>query len=151
VAGGLRTWLFQRAAERVMWRLRVSLFQSLISQEVGFYDRVRTGERGGRGGAVGAWAGMGGGDGGSGVGAATWRGPGAGGAACTHRDLQFSTWEVGARLPRPSGRPLPSSLQMSSVSSVCRPPAPLHTTPAPNCTITHTHTQNTHTHKNTHR
>ena len=44
VAGGLRSWLFQSAAERVMYRLRVRLFQSLVNQEVGFYDRVRTGE-----------------------------------------------------------------------------------------------------------
>lgn len=26
-----------------MYRLRVRLFQSLLAQEVGFYDRVRTG------------------------------------------------------------------------------------------------------------
>ena len=44
VAGGLRSWLFQSAAERVMYRLRVRLFKSLVNQEVGFYDRVRTGE-----------------------------------------------------------------------------------------------------------
>ncbi|GAB4815223.1 hypothetical protein N2152v2_002269 [Parachlorella kessleri] len=44
VAGGLRSWLFQSAAERVMYRLRVNLFKSLVNQEVGFYDRVRTGE-----------------------------------------------------------------------------------------------------------
>lgn len=34
-----------------MYRLRVRLFQSLLAQEVGFYDRVRTG--GGLG--VGGW------------------------------------------------------------------------------------------------
>jgi ABC-type multidrug transport system fused ATPase/permease subunit len=45
VAGGLRSWLFQSAAERVMYLLRVRLFQSLMQQEVGFYDRVRTGEQ----------------------------------------------------------------------------------------------------------
>lgn len=44
VAGGLRSWLFQSAAERVMFRLRSRLFAALLAQEVGFYDRVRTGE-----------------------------------------------------------------------------------------------------------
>jgi ABC-type multidrug transport system fused ATPase/permease subunit len=43
VAGGLRSWLFQGAAERVMYRLRTGLFATLMAQEVGFYDRVRTG------------------------------------------------------------------------------------------------------------
>ena len=36
--------LFNSAAERVMNRLRVRLFGHLSSQEIGFFDRVRTGE-----------------------------------------------------------------------------------------------------------
>lgn len=44
VAGGVRQWLFQAAAERVMCALRVRLFAALLAQEVGFFDRVRTGE-----------------------------------------------------------------------------------------------------------
>ena len=34
-ADGLRSWLFQSAAERVMFRLRTRLFAALLSQEVG--------------------------------------------------------------------------------------------------------------------
>jgi ABC-type multidrug transport system fused ATPase/permease subunit len=73
VASGLRAYLFESAAERVMFRLRVRvhvrshacilklaqrytrpawlslfiqvrLFQSLLGQEIGFFDRVRVGE-----------------------------------------------------------------------------------------------------------
>lgn len=33
-ADGLRSWLFQSAAERVMYRLRVRLFGALLQQEV---------------------------------------------------------------------------------------------------------------------
>ncbi|KAK9807462.1 hypothetical protein WJX73_010304 [Symbiochloris irregularis] len=44
VASGLRGWLFNSAAERVMNRLRVRLFSHLAMQEIGFFDRVRTGE-----------------------------------------------------------------------------------------------------------
>ena len=36
--------LFNASAERVMWRLRSRLFEHIIHQEVGFFDRVRTGE-----------------------------------------------------------------------------------------------------------
>ena len=36
--------LFNASAERVMWRLRCNLFSHIIVQEVGFFDRVRTGE-----------------------------------------------------------------------------------------------------------
>ena len=36
--------LFNSAAERVMCNLRHRLFSHLISQEIGFYDRIRTGE-----------------------------------------------------------------------------------------------------------
>lgn len=36
--------LFNASAEKVMWRLRNNLFTHIILQEVGFFDRVRTGE-----------------------------------------------------------------------------------------------------------
>ena len=36
--------LFNASAEKVMWRLRKNLFSHVIVQEVGFFDRVRTGE-----------------------------------------------------------------------------------------------------------
>eukprot|EP00884_Botryococcus_braunii_P016113 jgi/Botrbrau1/3185/Bobra.37_2s0015.1 len=44
LATGIRSWLFNGAAERVMWALRNRLFARLINQEIGFFDRVRTGE-----------------------------------------------------------------------------------------------------------
>ena len=44
LASGLRAWLFNSAAERVMARLRFRLFSHLMGQEMGFFDRVRTGE-----------------------------------------------------------------------------------------------------------
>ncbi|KAK9905752.1 hypothetical protein WJX75_005726 [Coccomyxa subellipsoidea] len=44
IATGIRSWLFNASAEKVMWRLRNSLFSHIILQEVGFFDRVRTGE-----------------------------------------------------------------------------------------------------------
>ncbi|DBB11348.1 TPA: hypothetical protein ACH3X3_006772 [Trebouxia sp. C0006] len=44
VASGLRSWLFNSAAERVMCNLRHRLFSHLMNQEIGFYDRIRTGE-----------------------------------------------------------------------------------------------------------
>ncbi|EIE23519.1 putative ABC transporter [Coccomyxa subellipsoidea C-169] len=44
VATGIRSWLFNASAEKVMWRLRNNLFSHIILQEVGFFDRVRTGE-----------------------------------------------------------------------------------------------------------
>lgn len=43
-ADGVRSWLFRSAAERLVCRLRVRLFTTLLLQEVGFYDRARTGE-----------------------------------------------------------------------------------------------------------
>eukprot|EP00887_Chlorella_sp_A99_P000339 scaffold13.g339.t1 len=43
-SGGMRTWLFQSAAERVMFRLRCRLFAAIVAQEIGWFDRVRTGE-----------------------------------------------------------------------------------------------------------
>ena len=36
--------LFNASAEKVMWRLRKNLFSHVIVQEVGFFDKVRTGE-----------------------------------------------------------------------------------------------------------
>lgn len=36
--------LFNSAAERVMCTLRHRLFSHLMNQEIGFYDRIRTGE-----------------------------------------------------------------------------------------------------------
>jgi ABC-type bacteriocin/lantibiotic exporter with double-glycine peptidase domain len=40
----MRAWLFNSASERVMARLRFRLFSHLMGQEMGFFDRVRTGE-----------------------------------------------------------------------------------------------------------
>lgn len=42
--GFLLRRLFNASAEKVMWRLRNNLFTHIILQEVGFFDRVRTGE-----------------------------------------------------------------------------------------------------------
>ncbi|KAK9862646.1 hypothetical protein WJX84_007363 [Apatococcus fuscideae] len=44
IGSGMRSWLFNGAAERVMCRLRSRLFGHLMSQEIGFFDRIRTGE-----------------------------------------------------------------------------------------------------------
>ena len=44
VTSGASGWLFASAAERVMFRLRARLFGALLRQEVGFFDRARTGE-----------------------------------------------------------------------------------------------------------
>ncbi|NTX37664.1 ATP-binding cassette domain-containing protein [Myxococcus sp. CA033] len=44
VAMALRVYLFSNAGERVVTRLRKRLFQSLLSQEVAFFDERRTGE-----------------------------------------------------------------------------------------------------------
>jgi ABC-type multidrug transport system fused ATPase/permease subunit len=40
VAGALRSWLFQSAAERVMFRLRTRLFAALLQQEVGRFAHI---------------------------------------------------------------------------------------------------------------
>lgn len=40
----LRAWLFNSASERVVARLRKSLFTHLINQEIAFFDVTRTGE-----------------------------------------------------------------------------------------------------------
>lgn len=44
IAAGLRGWLFESAAERVMWRLRTKLFKKVLSQDMSFFDASRTGE-----------------------------------------------------------------------------------------------------------
>lgn len=44
VCNGLRAWLFTVAGERVVARLRTQLYTSLVSQEIAFFDRHRTGE-----------------------------------------------------------------------------------------------------------
>ncbi len=44
VAGGLRSYLFTVAGERVVAQLRKDLFSSLIHQEIAFFDAERTGE-----------------------------------------------------------------------------------------------------------
>lgn len=40
----VRAWLFTVAGERVVARLRADVFQSILDQDVAFYDRSRTGE-----------------------------------------------------------------------------------------------------------
>jgi ATP-binding cassette subfamily B protein len=44
VAVGLRALLFSVAGERVVTRLRQRLYRSILAQEIGFFDRHRTGE-----------------------------------------------------------------------------------------------------------
>ncbi|MFT6161231.1 MAG: ATP-binding cassette subfamily B protein [Myxococcota bacterium] len=44
VFGAVRAWLFTVASERVVARLRNRLFMSILSQEIGFFDKSRTGE-----------------------------------------------------------------------------------------------------------
>ncbi|GAV92657.1 ABC_tran domain-containing protein/ABC_membrane domain-containing protein, partial [Cephalotus follicularis] len=44
VCTALRAWLFSSASERVVARLRKSLFSHLITQEIAFFDVTRTGE-----------------------------------------------------------------------------------------------------------
>ncbi|XP_073139811.1 ABC transporter B family member 27 [Henckelia pumila] len=44
VSTALRTWLFSSASERVVARLRKTLFGHLIQQEIAFFDVTRTGE-----------------------------------------------------------------------------------------------------------
>jgi ABC transporter fused permease/ATP-binding protein len=43
-AMGLRAYLFMLAGERVIARLRGALYQSLLAQEIGFFDGERTGD-----------------------------------------------------------------------------------------------------------
>jgi ABC-type bacteriocin/lantibiotic exporter with double-glycine peptidase domain len=44
LAGGLRSWLFELAGQRVVARLRNSVFSSIIRQDIKFFDTNRTGE-----------------------------------------------------------------------------------------------------------
>ncbi|XP_056390783.1 ATP-binding cassette sub-family B member 10, mitochondrial isoform X4 [Hyla sarda] len=44
VANGTRVYLMQTSGQRIVRRLRSSLFSSLLRQEVGFFDKTRTGE-----------------------------------------------------------------------------------------------------------
>ncbi|XP_038617312.1 ATP-binding cassette sub-family B member 10, mitochondrial [Tachyglossus aculeatus] len=44
VANGIRVYLMQTAGQRIVNRLRGSLFSSILKQEVAFFDRTRTGE-----------------------------------------------------------------------------------------------------------
>ncbi|KAM4025989.1 ATP-binding cassette sub-family B member 10, mitochondrial-like [Anomaloglossus baeobatrachus] len=43
-ANGTRVYLMQTSGQRIVRRLRSSLFSSLLRQEVGFFDKTRTGE-----------------------------------------------------------------------------------------------------------
>ncbi|XP_071978894.1 ATP-binding cassette sub-family B member 10, mitochondrial [Engystomops pustulosus] len=43
-ANGTRVYLMQTSGQRIVRRLRSSLFSSLLKQEVGFFDKTRTGE-----------------------------------------------------------------------------------------------------------
>ncbi|CAN2390728.1 ATPase activity [Pristimantis euphronides] len=43
-ANGIRVYLMQTSGQRIVRRLRSSLFSSLMTQEVGFFDQTRTGE-----------------------------------------------------------------------------------------------------------
>ncbi|CAJ0945517.1 unnamed protein product [Ranitomeya imitator] len=43
-ANGIRVYLMQTSGQRIVRRLRSSLFSSLLRQEVGFFDQTRTGE-----------------------------------------------------------------------------------------------------------
>ncbi|XP_040297722.1 ATP-binding cassette sub-family B member 10, mitochondrial [Bufo bufo] len=43
-ANGTRVYLMQTSGQRIVRRLRSSLFSSLLRQEVGFFDQTRTGE-----------------------------------------------------------------------------------------------------------
>ena len=44
VAGGLRSWLFELAGQRVVARLRLQVFNAIIKQDIEFFDTNRTGE-----------------------------------------------------------------------------------------------------------
>jgi ABC transporter fused permease/ATP-binding protein len=44
IASALRFFIFSRAGERIVSRLRVSLYESLMRQETGFFDGQKTGE-----------------------------------------------------------------------------------------------------------
>ena len=44
IGGMFRSWLFTLAGQRLVARLRTQLFESIIRQEVAFFDTNRTGE-----------------------------------------------------------------------------------------------------------
>ena len=44
VAGGVRSWLFEYAGQRVVARLRQQVFNAIITQDIKFFDTNRTGE-----------------------------------------------------------------------------------------------------------
>lgn len=44
IASGLRFYVFTRVGERIVADLRIRLYQHIIDQEIGFFDRERTGE-----------------------------------------------------------------------------------------------------------
>ncbi|GBF95494.1 hypothetical protein Rsub_07844 [Raphidocelis subcapitata] len=44
LAGAAQQYLYARAAEQLLYRLRTRLFRHVLSQEVGFFDAARTGE-----------------------------------------------------------------------------------------------------------
>lgn len=44
VAGGIRSWLFELAGQRVVARLRSNVFKAIIKQDIEFFDTNRTGE-----------------------------------------------------------------------------------------------------------
>ena len=44
IFGMVRAWLFTLAGERLVARLRGDLYQAIIRQDVGFFDRAKTGE-----------------------------------------------------------------------------------------------------------
>ena len=44
IAGGIRSWLFELAGQRVVARLRTSVFSAIIKQDIKFFDTNRTGE-----------------------------------------------------------------------------------------------------------
>lgn len=43
-AGGIRSWLFELAGQRVVARLRQDIFKSILKQDIKFFDTNRTGE-----------------------------------------------------------------------------------------------------------
>ncbi|CAF3345962.1 unnamed protein product [Rotaria sp. Silwood1] len=44
IGSSFRSWLFELAGQRIVYRLRQDIFNSIIKQEVGFFDDTRTGE-----------------------------------------------------------------------------------------------------------
>ena len=44
VSGTARSWLFTLAGHRIVYRLRADVFDSIVKQEISFFDKSRTGE-----------------------------------------------------------------------------------------------------------